>query len=179
MRRNYHSKGDGGHINRGHESQRTGLKAIGFVCILFGAGFAITGLVDFFGSFGEFGRMPTKFWCIFVGMPLVAVGIVCLRAGFAGKITRYYAGEIAPVAKDTANYLIDGTRETLTSTVREALGNGAKVEIECAECSARNDSDAKFCKSCGEAIPGLKTCSCGTVNDPNAKFCDECGSSLS
>ncbi|NNE90815.1 MAG: zinc ribbon domain-containing protein [Verrucomicrobiales bacterium] len=178
MKRNYHSRNDGELINRGHGSQRFGLRVLGIVLVLTGLGFILTGAVDFFGSIGKLSGFPNKFWCIFVGMPLLAIGIGCLRAGFAGKITRYYSGEVAPVAKDTANYVIDGTRETLVSTVREAIGKGAEVEVECPSCNARNDLDSKFCKECGSAIPGPKRCNCGTVNDADAKFCDECGTPL-
>ncbi len=50
----------------------------------------------------------------------------------------------------------------------------------CAQCNTANDFDARFCKTCGTAMPKpLPTCSeCGTVGDADARFCKRCGQAL-
>lgn len=72
-----------------------------------GAIFAAIGLIDFFGAFSGHG-FPTKFWCVFVGFPMLAFGAFCFKAGFLRAITGYVAGEASPVIKDTVEYVADG-----------------------------------------------------------------------
>src|SRR5215471_15943446 len=47
----------------------------------------------------------------------------------------------------------------------------------CTSCRTENRDGAKFCDTCGTALP-LACPSCGTANRPGAKFCNECGASL-
>ncbi len=84
---------------------RTGLRLAGFILLPLGAVFLLVGLVDFFSAFGG-GGFPTKFWCMFVGMPLTAVGVGCLQAGYARKIGTYVAGESVPVVTESAKHLV-------------------------------------------------------------------------
>ena len=86
-----------------------------------GAIFAAVGLIDFFGAFSGHG-FPTKFWCVFVGFPMLAFGTFCFKAGFLRRITGYVAGEAAPVVKDTIEYVSDGflQRRTISNTSRES-----------------------------------------------------------
>jgi hypothetical protein len=78
---------------------------------------------------------------------------------FQGAIARYQAGEVAPVAKDTINYLAEGTQEgvkTVATAVAEGIAAGMggprKADNRCPKCSHSNDADAKFCKNCGVAL---------------------------
>jgi hypothetical protein len=64
--------------------------------------FMIVGYGSFFASFGSF-EPPRFFWCAFVGMPLLFVGIVMCMFGYLGAFQRYVTGESAPVAKDVVN----------------------------------------------------------------------------
>jgi hypothetical protein len=64
----------------------------------------IVGFGSFFASFGSF-EPPRYFWCVFVGMPLLFIGIVGCMFGYLGAFQRYVAGESAPVAKDAVNYM--------------------------------------------------------------------------
>jgi hypothetical protein len=64
----------------------------------------IVGFGSFFASLGGF-EPPRFFWCVFVGMPLLFVGLVMCMFGFLGAFQRYVAGESAPVTKDVVNYL--------------------------------------------------------------------------
>ena len=61
-----------------------------------------------------------------------------------------------------------------------AAGAVAEAAVECPSCHVANTAGAKFCSSCGTALPPpAGTCaSCGTVNVPGAKFCSSCGTAL-
>lgn len=60
-------------IDPQHQPVRDTLRAVGPVVLAIGGLFMIVGAVDFFSSFGSFDP-PTKFWCFFVGMPLLFLG---------------------------------------------------------------------------------------------------------
>jgi hypothetical protein len=121
---------------------RTGLRAAGAALLTAGLVLVVTGAADFFGSMNDFAA-PTKFWMLFVGLPLLAVGGMLLQGGFMGAGARYAAGEYAPVVKDAAAYLTDG--EGLLGVGRTAPASGP----HCRSCGVRNDADARFCDGCG------------------------------
>jgi RNA polymerase subunit RPABC4/transcription elongation factor Spt4 len=114
--------------------------------------------------------------------------------GYAGAMARYQAAEIAPVQKDTFNYVADGTQEgvkTAAKAVGEGLSSGLAAGgmagigssgednepgVRCHKCNFVETSDAKFCSNCGAAMEKSKPCpKCNELNDPDAKFCDNCG----
>ena len=102
--------------------------------------FIIVGVGNFFVSISG-SEEPHYFWCIFVGMPLLFVGIVLCLFGFQGAIARYEAGEIAPVAKDTFNYLAEGTQEGVR-TIAAAIGGGLEAGLRGARRSRATVPDA-------------------------------------
>lgn len=87
--------------------------------MILGGIFALVGLGSFFTSFGSF-EPPRYFWCAFVGLPMVAVGLSMLKFGYLGVFTRYVAKEAAPPAKDTFNYLAENTKEGV-KTIAESI----------------------------------------------------------
>jgi hypothetical protein len=87
-----------------HSSIRTLLRAGGPLIAGVGLLFMIVGFGSFFASFGSF-EPPRYFWCAFVGMPLLFIGIAGCMFGYLGAFHRYVAGESAPVTKDVVNYL--------------------------------------------------------------------------
>ena len=95
---------------------------------------------------------------------------------FLGAIYRFVAGEAAPVAKDTFNYMATGTTDgvrDIASAIKQGFTGGA---MTCPACGCNHDIDAKFCDNCGQPIASSKTCSeCSAANNPRAKFCDACG----
>ncbi|NQT88051.1 zinc ribbon domain-containing protein [bacterium] len=164
-----------------HHGKRSALRTVGPVIMVIGGIFLAIGLIDFFSAFGGHGS-PTKFWCCFVGLPLLAIGGMITQAGYMGAMGRYAAGEMAPVAKDTFNYMAHGTQDGVR-TVAQAVGEGlglrgsapATVAL-CHKCNHENDTDAKFCNDCGAALAKAKPCvACNELNDPDAQFCDDCG----
>ena len=73
--------------------------------------------------------MPHYFWLAFVGMPLMFVGTVLCQFGFFGAVARFIAGESAPVAVDTVNYMAEETKGAV-ATVARAAAKGVVEGIE-------------------------------------------------
>lgn len=173
-------------IHPRQEAIRGTLRLLGPVIIAIGVLFVLVGGVDFFSK-ATSGQMPTKFWCFFVGLPLLALGGTLTRFGFMGAVARYTVGEYAPVAKDTINYMADGTADAVQDLAQavgkglaaETGSSGAQARIRCHKCNADNDTDARFCSRCGAALSKAKECpECNELNDPDARFCDNCGHSF-
>jgi hypothetical protein len=140
-------------IDPNHAAKRDFLRMAGPAILIVGVLFLIVGMVNFFSSMGSF-EGPKLFWCFFVGMPLLVVGGSMTSMGFMGAIGRYQASEIAPIGKDTFNYVADGVRpgiKSVTSAVMEGISDAGKTQF-CTACGSRNDADAKFCKACGHAL---------------------------
>ena len=109
-------------INPNHTTQSNILRILGPTILLIGLTFFAIGFISFFLALGKFGS-PKFFWCAFVGMPIMFVGLVMCKFAFIGKVARYTAGEIAPVGKDTFNYLAEESKEGI-SDVAEAIAEG-------------------------------------------------------
>jgi len=174
-------------IDPGHRAVRNILRVVGPIFALIGLIFTIVGFVGFFSAFGS-SEEPKCVWCPFVGMPLLFVGLVLSSMGYMGKVFRYQAGEIAPVGKDTFNYMADGTKDGI-KTVAKAIGEGLggalggaaaagppQTRVRCHKCNSLVEEDSKFCGNCGAAVAKTRPCpQCRELNDPDAKFCDNCG----
>ena len=111
-----------------HNAVRTFLRVGGPLMALIGLVFLAVGLVSFFSAFGSF--QPRRlFWCAFVGLPLLFVGVVMSKFGYLGSVVRYLAAESAPVAKDTVNYMAEGTKDAV-KTVAQAVAEGVQEAQE-------------------------------------------------
>ena len=158
-------------INPGHEKTRNKLRKAGIICMI--ASLPLTCLP-------------------FIGFPLMFAGLVMTLWGYAGKIARYQAAEIAPVQKDTFNYVANGTTDgvrTAANAAGEGLASGlaaggmnptaaadSNPGVRCHKCNFVETVDAKFCSECGAPMEKSKPCpACKELNDPDAKFCDNCG----
>ena len=105
---------------------------VGLVCV-------VVATASLFGAFGNNSFGPPKFfWLAFVGLPLMFVGTVMTSAGFMGAVLRYQAGEAAPVAADTANYVVGETKDAI-KTASKAVAEGVVEGIEAARTSQRAD----------------------------------------
>ena len=63
----------------------------------------------------------------FLGMPLIFVGGAMLQYAYMGTVARYAAGELAPVATDTVNYMAEGSAggvQTISRAIGEGLAEG-------------------------------------------------------
>jgi len=169
-----------------HNQTRGFLRVLGPAIAVLGLIFVVIGLVSFFSSFGSF-QPPRYFWCAFIGMPLLAVGVGISKFAYLGAVSRYMADEVTPVGKDVVNYMAHGTKDAI-GEVASAIGQGLGLKastsptqlVRCHKCNADNEVDAKFCKQCGSPLTKSKPCpNCDELNDPDARFCDNCGKPLS
>jgi len=170
-------------IDPGHKSIQRVLLTVGPVLAAMGLILMVIGIASFAMAFGG-SEPPRYFWCALIGIPLLFGGGAMTSFGLLGKVARYQAQEMAPVAKDTLNYMAEGTRESV-KTVAGAIGEGlrqgglsggSQTMVRCHKCNALIEAEAKFCSQCGQAIGQTKACpQCHELNDPDARFCDNCG----
>jgi hypothetical protein len=145
-------------IDPEHSKTRQFLRSLGPAIAVVGLLLTVIGFGSLLSSFGSH-EFPRYFWCVFVGLPLLAVGMAVSQFGFLGSFACYVAGETAPVQKDTFNYLAEGTKpgvRDLATAVGEGLAAGMHkahdARKRCLSCDHDNDLDAKFCKNCGAAL---------------------------
>ncbi len=166
-------------LNAGQQRRRERLRGLGLLLAVSGAVFTAVGLIDFFSEHDSFGG-PRRFWCLFVGVPLLGFGTHLLKIGYLGVMARHVAGEVAPVTADVIDYVAKETRESLQSTAR-AIGRGLRDDgppttVPCANCGNHNEWGATFCDQCGKPVAAPPICGvCRTENEPDAKFCKACG----
>lgn len=146
------------------------LKYIGFISLIFGIILSISGFSSVFNDMDA-----NNVYLIFIGFPLIFIGIVCLNFAYMGKVSRYTASEIAPVAKDTINYMIDGTKDEVVDLFHKIKESPGSKKI-CPYCGDENDSDAIYCDHCGVKLK--KTCTCGAENQSDSRYCKKCGREL-
>jgi hypothetical protein len=169
-------------LDSSHGETRGVLRVLGPAVAVVGLILTIVGFASFFSAFGS-GGPPGQFWCAFLGLPLLGVGLGICKFAYLGAVSRYVAGEVAPVSKDVVNYLAEGTKgavRDLAAAVGEGLHAGVPSgEIglsRCHKCNAENEASANFCKACGAPLAKTRPCDgCGELNDPDARFCDNCG----
>jgi hypothetical protein len=180
-----------------HRGNRSILRIIGPLILIIGILLTVVGIGGFFlGIVSSFDNGPSfdgppdsfkLFFLAFLGIPMMGIGAMITKFAYLGAVARYVASEAAPVAKDTTNYMIDGTKDAV-GDLAQSVGSGfaagmsgqvPEVEtVDCPGCGEACDSGARFCSQCGTAIPGEVRCErCGTMNEPDAKFCDQCGQS--
>ena len=143
-----------------HNEKKMKLRRTGKILLIIGGIFALVGFVDFFLSIASMG-MPTLFWCLFIGFPLLGVGGMLLKASYIRETAQYIKDESIPVTKDLYRDLKPEIKDT-------------NDEIICPRCGTKNDLDNNFCKGCGEEL-NKKCPHCGEVLDSNSTFCGRCG----
>jgi RNA polymerase subunit RPABC4/transcription elongation factor Spt4 len=173
------------HIDPRHPETRTILRIVGPAVVAVGLIFTVIGFGSFFSAFGSF-EPPRYFWCAFIGLPLLGLGIMICKFAFLGAVSRYLANEVAPVGKDVVNYMAEGTKgavRDMATAVGEGFRKGTTGQearmVRCHKCNTENAEAAKFCKGCGAALATTRACSsCGELNDSDARFCHTCGKAM-
>ncbi len=168
-------------IDKNHNQKKSIFKVVGLIVLGLGLYLVISGFISFFQLSNSFDSEP-KIGLVFAGMPLLFIGLILTSLGFMGDVARYQAGEMAPVGKDVVNYMVDGTKESMT-TVAKAIHDGMNsthdASIKCPHCFTENETEAKFCKNCGKSLASDKVCRiCHEKNESDAKYCDHCGNPL-
>lgn len=165
---------------KNHRTAKIILRIIGFILLPIGLTLSIIGLVSFFESANSLGQQkPELFYMLFIGGPLVFIGLACLFISFMKNISSFTASQTAPVAKNVANYIIDGTSDSLSNAASKVFDKIKNNDVKpvCPKCGEVNEIGAKFCDKCGSKL--FKTCpKCGEVNDPDSSFCRKCGNKL-
>jgi len=149
--------------------------------IVLGIGLLLTfiGLIGFvFSPFGN-GFFFAPMIPMIVGVFLDFVGGALLMFGLIGPASRYLASQAAPVQKDAANYLLDGTRDETAKTVAAVTKSLKEGLVEdggqkCPHCGFLETKDATFCSKCGKPL-GRVCPECGKKNEADASFCSSCG----
>ncbi len=111
-----------------HKEIRGLMRVVGPVVVGVGGLLTLVGMGSFFSSFGSF-EPPRYFWCAFLGLPMVAFGMSICQFAFLGSFQRYIASESAPVARDTFNYMVDGTQESV-KTLSRSVGAGCGKQFD-------------------------------------------------
>jgi len=112
----------------GQSSIRTVLRIAGPLFLLAGVVCLIIAIAGIFSGSNGFGP-PRLFWLAFVGIPLLFVGTVLTMYGFMGAVARFAAGEVAPVAADSAKYVAVETKGAV-ETVAKAAAKGVVEGID-------------------------------------------------
>jgi hypothetical protein len=121
----------------GQNSIRTALRIAGPVIFL--TGFLCT-IIAFASLLSGGLGIPHYAWLAFIGLPLMFVGGVLCQFAFFGAVARFVAGESAPVAADTANYMAEETRGAV-ETVAKAAAKGVVQGIEAGHANPGQGKD--------------------------------------
>ena len=147
-------------IDPGHRKVVKILRIAGFILFVLGGVCILVAFINLIGVIMDGASGPPRlFWLFFIGIPLSFFGLVMISAGFAGKIARFQAAQYAPVAKDTFNYMAEGTQEgvkTIAKSITQGMEEGktgvkedAKSFLKCPACGFMETPEAKFCSGCG------------------------------
>ena len=139
------------------------LKILGGTIAAIGLTLAIVGFSNLFSTSHDDG-FPKLFWLAFVGLPLLAFGLMLLLFGFRREISRYALNATLPIVNETL--------QELSPTIQSF----SEKTISC-DCGTKNSANSKFCANCGKAL--VKTCpNCNQIVDNNANYCNACGSKI-
>jgi hypothetical protein len=162
-----------------HPHHRAGLRTLGALLAIAGGVLTAIGLVSFFGAFSQGGGAPQYFWCAFLGLPLLAIGVGMLKMGYLGAVARYVATETTPVAADGVHDLAHGTRDAVRGTagaIAAGLADARRAGSSCRACGEPSTAGARFCSQCGAEQGATAACSaCGQTHAAGARYCAACG----
>ena len=160
-------------MNAQHQKTKMTLRVLGVVLLAFGAVLAITGFADFFFS-GMAGEMPTLFWMLFLGFPMLAIGLMLLLTSFRQEISRYVKNETVPIVNEAGEEISPAVR-AVAAAARE--GVTPTEHLTCGACGAENPAGNSYCGKCG--APLARTCpACGASVKAGDAYCGQCGKKL-
>lgn len=162
-----------------HNETKKKLRIAGIILLVIGAICAITGFADMFISVSNAG-MPSLFFLLFLGFPMIFIGTVLLIFSFKKEIGTYIKNESVPVINEAADELKPAVK-SVVSAVKEGLKGeetkDEKGERVCPHCGKHNDDDHAFCAYCGKPLG--KVCPvCGAKQNLDDAFCGKCGAKL-
>lgn len=156
-----------------HQNTKRTFRVLGVVLLAFGAVLAMTGFVNFALSISD-GEMPTLFWMLFLGFPLLAFGLMLLLMSLRQEITRYVKNETIPVINEAGEEIAPAVR-AVAAAARE--GVIPTEHLTCGACGAENPAGNSYCGKCG--APLARTCpACGASVKAGDAYCGQCGKKL-
>ena len=160
-------------MNAQHQKTKLKLRVIGVCLLAFGAVLAITGFVNFALSISD-GEMPNRFWMLFLGLPMLAVGLMLLLMSLRQEITRYVKNETVPIVNEAGEEIAPAVR-AVAAAARE--GVTPAEHLTCGACGAENPAGNSYCGKCG--APLARTCpACGASVKAGDAYCGQCGKKL-
>ena len=142
-------------ITEEHLRKRQAFRTIGPLVLGVGILCSIIAAVDFFSTVSSTSfEGPQYFWLFFIGFPLIGLGSSLCKLGYGADLAKYQSRELAPVAKDTFNYIANEATDGVEAITR-AVQKGKSTVVEakvCNNCQELNKMDAKFCNECGQAL---------------------------
>lgn len=165
---------------RNKKTNRTklGLKVLGFIFTAGGLTCTVIGSASFFSALGS-GELPTLFWLLIAGLPMLTIGASLLTFGFRKELSAT-AIQIARAGENLPTVAAQTVREGENSPIEPASlpeQTPKKATLRCPECGAENDAELNFCEQCGSEL--TKPCPhCGKPVGAHAAFCGHCGKKI-
>lgn len=165
---------------RNKKTNRTklGLKVLGFLFTAGGLTCTVIGSASFFSALGS-GELPTLFWLLIAGLPMLTIGASLLTFGFRKELSAT-AIQIARAGENSPTVATQTVREGENSPIEPASlpeQTPKKATLRCPECGAENDAELNFCEQCGSEL--TKPCPhCGKPVGAHAAFCGHCGKKI-
>ena len=165
---------------RNKKTNRTklGLKVLGFLFTAGGLTCTVIGSASFFSALGS-GELPTLFWLLIAGLPMLTIGASLLTFGFRKELSAT-AIQIARAGENSPTVAAQTVREGENSPIEPASlpeQTPKKATLRCPECGAENDAELNFCERCGSEL--TKPCPhCGKPVGAHAAFCGHCGKKI-
>lgn len=165
---------------RNKKTNRTklGLKVLGFIFTAGGLTCTVIGSASFFSALGS-GELPTLFWLLIAGLPMLTIGASLLTFGFRKELSAT-AIQIARVGENSPTVAAQTVREGENSPIEPAPlpeQTPKKATLRCPECGAENDAELNFCEQCGSEL--TRPCPhCGKPVGAHAAFCGHCGKKI-
>ena len=165
---------------RNKKTNRTklGLKVLGFIFTAGGLTCTVIGSASFFSALGS-GELPTLFWLLIAGLPMLTIGASLLTFGFRKELSAT-AIQIARAGENLPKVAAQTVREGENLPIEPAPlpeQTPKKATLRCPECGAENDAELNFCEQCGSEL--TKPCPhCGKPVGAHAAFCGHCGKKI-
>lgn len=175
-----------------HQKVKGKLKTAGKILLSVGIVISITGIILLILGFANFGDFSSNIDMVLfivggflfaIGFAILGIGIYATFFAHAREIGSYTASSVAPVLKETTEYIapaINNSVGNLAESISEGVASGKAKEktetITCQECGEKNEKDSKFCSNCGKSLDTEKFCSnCGKKIENDDNFCPHCG----
>ena len=129
---------------------RTTARVLAVALLVVGAYLAVKGgrafAAEWDDPFGSGG--PGSILTLAAGGFCLVFGLAAASVGWLRAQASYAAGATMPVVKESAAYLTDGRGLSGVGRSESAPATGSY----CRQCGTRNDTEARFCDSCGQSL---------------------------